>query len=82
MRAHFPACDYRPKWNKTLQRHFLWFAPSYVGLIVVFFFGGLFPTILKFAAVFVIGYALYRSAKSLVPLNRVSPTDILTNSPK
>ncbi len=57
----------RAKWDRPLRRHFAWFA-----VFLVFLFGTvgnlpIGPLILLCA-----GFALYRSAKSLVPLNRIS----------
>ncbi len=72
-----PAITIRSKWDRTLQRHFMWFTPSYAGLIIIFFFGGPpFPSSLRFIVFIVMGYTLYRSAKSLVPMNRISPDSV------
>jgi hypothetical protein len=72
-----PALALRSKWDRTLQRHFLWFAPTYAGLLFLFFLSSFLPTgfagsVLTVVIFVAMGYTLYRSAKSLVPLNRIS----------
>jgi len=72
-----PALALRSKWDRTLQRHFLWFAPTYAGLLFLFFASNSLPTGFVSSVITVVifvamGYTLYRSAKSLVPLNRIS----------
>jgi hypothetical protein len=77
-----PALAVRSKWDRTLQRHFLWFAPTYAGLLFLFFLSSSLPTgfvssVMTVVVFVAMGYTLYRSAKSLVPLNRISlsPSD-------
>lgn len=58
----------RAKWNRTLRRHFAWFV-----LFLVAFLGSLISGV---PFIFLIaGFALYRSAKSLVPLNQISQSE-------
>jgi len=80
-----PAIALRSKWDKTLRRHFLWFAPSYAGLLFIFFLGSIVPTglagsIVTIIIVLAMGYSLYRSAKSLVPLNRIPALEVETKT--
>ncbi len=73
-----PAIAIRSKWNSRLRMHFLWFAPSPAILLLLFFgvisgpsdFSGF---ILFLVVILVMGFTLYKSAKSLVPLNQISP---------
>jgi hypothetical protein len=58
----------RSKWDRTLRKHYAWFA-----LFLLLTLGILGPLSLLGPISFLFaGFALYRSAKSLVPLNRVS----------
>ena len=72
---YLPAIAIRSKYDKSLRRHFLWFTPTAAGLLLLFF--GVFnslslPGHLLSGLVFVlIGYTLYRSARSLAPINRL-----------
>jgi len=70
-----PAIAIRAKWNKTLRKHFAWFA-LFAVLLFILLMGSLPPPIGP-ALVLGIGYTLYRSSKSLVPLNRISPLDVV-----
>jgi hypothetical protein len=75
--VYLPAIGIRAKSDRSLRSHFMWFTVTIVGLLALFFglasastapVGHLAP-----ALVFVlIGYSLYRSARALVPLNKVS----------
>lgn len=73
---YLPAIAIRAKYDRSLRRHFLWFAPTAIGLLLLFF--GILGSVgtlghLLSALVFVlVGYSLYRSAKALVPLNKVT----------
>lgn len=76
---YLPAIAIRSKWDKALRRHFLWFAPSAVCLLVLFFFGIMSTSIghvILVPVLGIMGYSLYRSAKALVPLNRISPPEV------
>jgi hypothetical protein len=78
---YLPAIALRSKWNKNLRRHFLWFAPTAVCILLLFFgplsgTNSLFENALNGVLATVMGYTLYRSAKSLVPMNRISTADI------
>jgi len=58
----------RAKWDRTLRKHFSWFA---IFLLLSF---GIIGNILSFIgpiSFIVAGFALYKSAKSLVPLNQI-----------
>jgi hypothetical protein len=67
--VYLSATAARSKWDRTLRRHFAWFA-----LFLLLTLGILGPLSFLFGPVsfLLAGFALYRSAKSLVPLNRVS----------
>jgi hypothetical protein len=68
-----PAIAIRSKWNKRLRSHFMWFA-----VFVILFPAILTPfPILPAVAILIMGLALYKSAKALVPLNKVSPAEYL-----
>ncbi len=62
----------RAKWDRTLRKHFSWFA-----VFLLFLLGIVSGNIPFFAPIFILGggFALYKSAKSLVPLNRISQLD-------
>ena len=59
----------RAKWDRTLRRHFAWFA-----LFLLLFFA--FVTPIGVIIFLCAGFTLYRSAKSLVPLNRISSLEV------
>jgi hypothetical protein len=67
-----PTMAIRAKWDRTLRRHFAWFALFAVLLpgILTNFVG------IEAVAILGIAIALYKSAKSLVPLNRVSSLEV------
>jgi hypothetical protein len=60
----------RAKWDRTLRKHFGWFA---LFLLLAFGSIGNEPFLIGPISFLLAGFALYRSAKSLVPLNRISP---------
>jgi hypothetical protein len=79
---YLPLIAARSKWNRNLRNHFLWFAPASVGVLLIFFgpssgSTSLAGNLISGFLLVLVGYSLYRSAKALVPLNRVSssPTD-------
>ncbi len=72
---YLPASALRAKFDKNLRRHFLWFAPSMVFLLLIFF-GSLSGSYTRALFLVITGYCLYRSAKALVPMNRVSLVQI------
>jgi hypothetical protein len=64
--------------DPTLKRHLKWFALFAVVLLVTGFSGiitGLAGALLTFVEFVLMGYFLYRSARSLVPLNKISPLE-------
>jgi hypothetical protein len=61
----------RAKWNKTLRRHFAWFALFLIFLFGILGFNPAGPIVFVCA-----GFALYKSAKSLVPLNRIPSQEL------
>jgi len=70
-----PAIAVRAKWDRTLRRHFSWFA-----LFVLLFLGttgagNIFP-LSGPIILLCVGLALYKSAKSLVPLNRIPSQEL------
>jgi hypothetical protein len=66
--VYLSAVAVRSKWDRTLRKHFTWFA-----LFLLLSIGILGPLSLIGPVSFLLaGFALYRSARSLVPLNRVS----------
>jgi len=65
-----PAIAMRAKWDKTLRRHFVWFAVFAV-MFFVLLVGSSPPPPIGPILVLGMGYTLYESAKSLVPLNRI-----------
>jgi hypothetical protein len=77
---YLPVIAVRLKWDKSLRRHFVWFAPASAGLLLIFFgplsgsnsFAG---NVINGLTLGIMGYSLYKSAKALVPLNRVSLTE-------
>lgn len=83
---YLPAIARRSKWDRSLRRHFIWFAPASVGLLLVFF-GPSYGTSSFAGFMFhgvvlaIVGYTLYRSAKALVPINRLQAIEPQTNSP-
>ena len=72
--VYLPAIAIRSKWDRALRRHFVWF--SVVALFLVVFFlnppdtpeGHLIPGLI----IVITGFALYKSVRALVPLNRIS----------
>jgi hypothetical protein len=72
---YLPAIALRAKWDRSLRRHFLWFAPASVAMLLIFFGPtsgtGVFGEIVTPLVVVIMGYSLYRSAKALVPLSYV-----------
>jgi hypothetical protein len=78
---YLPAIAMRAKWDRSLRRHFLWFVPPSVVMLFVFFgpsMGGgtsSADSIITPLSVVIMGYSLYRSAKALVPLNFVAPSN-------
>jgi hypothetical protein len=79
--VYLPAIALRAKWDKNLRMHFVWFAPTSICLILIFFgalgsSNSLPSDALIGVIVTVMGYTLYRSAKALVPMNRISTADI------
>ena len=74
---YLPAISLRSKWDRSLRRHFVWFVPASLGILLIFF-----PIPMPQSAnqlvtpliLVVMCYALYRSAKALVPLNMISAT--------
>jgi hypothetical protein len=77
---YLPVIANRAKWDRSLRRHFLWFAPASVVMLLVFFG----PTsgtpssvgeIITPLLVVIMGYTLYRSAKALVPLNYLASSN-------
>jgi hypothetical protein len=73
---YLPAIAARAKWDRSLRRHFLWFAPASVVMLVIFFgpttgAASTIGDIIKPLSIVIMGYTLYRSAKALVPLNYV-----------
>lgn len=66
--VYLSAVSIRSKWDRTLRKHFAWFA-----LFLLLTIGIIGPLSLIGPASFLLaGFALYRSARSLVPLNRIS----------
>jgi len=75
--VYFPIISIRSKWDRNLRRHFIWFVPASLCLLLLFFGFSLPQPIGQFYSPFIVvvmGYSLYRSAKALVPLNLVSAT--------
>lgn len=75
--VYLPIIARRLKWDRSLRRHLEWFAPAPAGLLWIFFgpFSGsnsFTATVSSGLALMIMGYSLYRSAKALVPLNRLS----------
>lgn len=75
---YLPASALRSKWDKNLRRHFLWFAPTAAVLLLIFFgplsgSKSLASGVLDSLLLLILGYSLYRSAKALVPLNKIEP---------
>jgi hypothetical protein len=69
-----PMIAIRSKWDVRLRRHFMWF-----GLFVIIFPGILFNSpVVGVASILIIAFVLYKSAKALVPLNRMSSSQIST----
>ena len=71
---YLPAISLRSKWDRSLRRHFIWFAPASLGVLLLFFGIPMPQSVGQFVSpllLVVMGYSLYRSAKALVPLNRV-----------
>jgi hypothetical protein len=63
--------------DPVLRKHFIWFGVFFLSLVPLFFGEVNFPNdvvsdLLVFGGLFLGGYALYRSARSLVPLNQIS----------
>ncbi len=77
---YLPAIAIRARWDQSLRRHFIWFAPTALGLLILFFgiVGSLGSLGLYIGALIIVitGYTLYRSAKALVPLNRLSQSEV------
>jgi hypothetical protein len=79
---YLPAIAIRSgKWDRALRRHFIWFAPSSALLMFFFFIAGSLPVtpvglVAFYFLILLIGFTLYRSAKALVPLNRLSPEEV------
>jgi hypothetical protein len=71
-----PTMAIRAKWDRTLRRHFAWFALFAVLLpgILTNFVG------IEAVAILGIAIALYKSAKALVPLNRISTLEVAPKS--
>jgi hypothetical protein len=75
---YIPAIAIRSKWDKSLRRHFIWFAPLSIGLFLLFFNPAPLPVpffaghLLGGIVITVIGFTLYKSSKALVPMNRVT----------
>ena len=72
---YLPAISVRSKWDRNLRRHFIWFVPSSVGLLLIFFGIPVPQSASQFLTplvLVVMCYSFYRSAKALVPLNRMS----------
>ncbi len=71
----FPAIAIRSKWDRMLRRHFVWFA--LFGILFVFLTGlflvGPAAFSLFFPSVLFTALSLYKSAKALIPLNRIYP---------
>jgi hypothetical protein len=67
-----PTMAIRAKWDKPLRRHFAWFA-----LFAVLLPGILTNSVgIEAVAILGVAIALYKSAKALVPLNRISPAEV------
>ena len=79
---YLPVISSRSKWDRNLRTHFIWFVPASLGLLLIFF-GIPVPesvgVILNPFVLIGMYYSLYRSAKALVPLNRVSLGPDLTS---
>jgi len=77
---YLPAIAVRSKWDRSLRRHFVWFAPVVLFLFVFFlnFPDSLVGHLVPGLIIAVTGFTLYKSAKLLVPLNRISPLEIAT----
>ncbi len=60
--------------DRQLQRHFLWFGSFMLFFFVVLIFLGI-ATSFVFIPATVAAFSLYRSARSLVPLNKISLSD-------
>ena len=72
---YLPVISIRSKWDRNLRMHFIWFVPASLGDLLIFF-GIPVPESVSVVLdpLILIGmcYALYRSAKALVPLHRVA----------
>jgi len=68
---YLSAIAVRAKWDKTLRRHFAWFA-----LFLLLLFGILGNNPAGPIVLLCAGFALYKSAKSLVPLNRIPSQEL------
>jgi hypothetical protein len=75
---YIPAIAVRAKWNRNLRNHFIWFAPVAAAVLLIFFgpIAGapidIVSLLVTGPLVVVTGYSLFRSAKALVSLNRIS----------
>jgi len=73
--VYLPVAALRSK-DPTLRRHLAWFGLGFLFFVaILFLFNSPFPEIAQLAQsemVVSVGYFLYRSARSLVPLNRIS----------
>ena len=73
-----PAMAVRSKWDRSLRLHFAWFVPVAVAVLLIFFGpvagtpNGLLSLLMTAPLLIFAGYSLYRSAKALVPLNRMA----------
>lgn len=83
--VYLPIIAIRSKWDRSLRRHFVWFAAAPIALMWIFF-GPLSGTnsfagnVSNGLVLVIAGYALYRSARSLAPINRLQAVESETIS--
>ncbi|MDA4127284.1 MAG: hypothetical protein OK452_08825 [Thaumarchaeota archaeon] len=83
--VYLPIIAIRSKWDRSLRRHFEWFALAPLALLWIFFgpFSGtnsLAGDASNGLVLAIAGYALYRSARSLAPINRLQAVESETIS--